>query len=189
MPVSVVVGGQYGSEGKGKVAHWLALKHGAALAVRVGGPNSGHTVLVGNIKHVLRQVPTAAVEPGIRVAIGAGSYVEPDVLLREIDQLRLRPDRLSLDPAAVIVSARSRQAEVDAQLRARIGSTESGTGAAVESRVRRDGGAVFVSSVAALQPFIRPVVPMIRGTVSDGLRVVVEGTQGFGLSQIGRAHV
>ncbi len=45
MPVTVVVGGQFGSEGKGKVAHWLARELRASTAVRVGGPNSGHTVV------------------------------------------------------------------------------------------------------------------------------------------------
>ena len=45
MPVSIVVGGQFGSEGKGKVAHYLAQKMEASFAVRCGGPNSGHTVI------------------------------------------------------------------------------------------------------------------------------------------------
>jgi adenylosuccinate synthase len=44
MPVTVIVGGQFGSEGKGKVAHHLAREMGASIAIRVGGPNSGHTV-------------------------------------------------------------------------------------------------------------------------------------------------
>ena len=50
MPVSVVIGGQYGSEGKGKIAHWLAREQAASFAVRVGGPNSGHTVVSNNQK-------------------------------------------------------------------------------------------------------------------------------------------
>jgi adenylosuccinate synthase len=182
MPVSVVIGGQYGSEGKGKVAHWLTRERGAELAVRVGGPNSGHTVVDAEGRHVLRQIPTPAIETGVRVAIAAGSYVDPEVLLREVQQLRLGPDRLIIDPAAIVVSTPSRQAEIDAHLRQRIGSTESGTGDAVQSRVRRDGSAVFVGSVDALRPFTRPVVPILRAAVDNRLRVVVEGTQGFGLS-------
>lgn len=46
MPVSIVVGGQYGSEGKGKVAHFLVGLLGASVAIRTGGPNSGHTLTV-----------------------------------------------------------------------------------------------------------------------------------------------
>jgi adenylosuccinate synthase len=64
MPVSVVVGGQFGSEGKGKVALELARLRGAAAAIRVGGANSGHTAIDATGKaHVFRHLPTAALLP------------------------------------------------------------------------------------------------------------------------------
>ena len=59
MPVSIVVGGQYGSEGKGKVAHFLAGRPEASVAIRTGGPNSGHTVVEDGRRHVFRCLPTA----------------------------------------------------------------------------------------------------------------------------------
>ena len=58
MPISIVVGGQYGSEGKGKIAHWLAKYQNANYAVRVGGPNSGHTAISDDKTYALRQLPT-----------------------------------------------------------------------------------------------------------------------------------
>ena len=64
MPITVVVGGQYGSEGKGKVAHFLAREMEASVAIRCGGPNSGHTVIDphGN-PIVFQQLLTASILP------------------------------------------------------------------------------------------------------------------------------
>jgi adenylosuccinate synthase len=92
MPVSVVVGGQFGSEGKGKVALELARLRSAVAAVRVGGPNSGHTAIdVTGKTHVFRHLPTAALLPDVTCVIGAGSYVDPEVLLGEIARTNLPP--------------------------------------------------------------------------------------------------
>ena len=72
MPVTVVVGGQFGSEGKGKVAHFLVRHTGASVAVRVGGPNSGHTSYDDRGEpHIFRQLPTASV--GTRNDVRAAS--------------------------------------------------------------------------------------------------------------------
>ena len=72
MPITVIVGGQYGSEGKGKVAHCLAVEREATIAVRTGGPNAGHTVidLPDDRRLVLRQLPTAAIIPGVKCILG-----------------------------------------------------------------------------------------------------------------------
>jgi adenylosuccinate synthase len=85
MPVTVVVGGQFGGEGKGKVAHFLAKEMGAKVAVRVGGSNSGHTVIdpFGNAI-ILRQLPTAAILPNIICMLGAGSYINVSILFDEM---------------------------------------------------------------------------------------------------------
>jgi len=95
MPVTVVVGGQFGSEGKGKVAHALARREKAQFAIRVGGSNSGHTVVSElGARLVLRQLPTAAILPDVRLILPAGSYIDPKVLLNEIQLTALRRDRL-----------------------------------------------------------------------------------------------
>lgn len=66
MPVTVIVGGQFGSEGKGKVAHFFAQEKKAAVAIRVGGPNSGHTVIDSSGSPIVfRQLPTAALLPHV----------------------------------------------------------------------------------------------------------------------------
>lgn len=187
MPVTVVVGGQYGSEGKGKVAHFLARELHASFALRVGGPNSGHTVVdaLGN-RSVFRQLPTAAVLPGVRCIIGAGSYIDLQVLHAEINACRLTPERLYIDPRAVVLSPRDGVSEQN--LMKCIGSTASGTGAGVLRRAARLGQVDFAGGIPGLRPYVRPTVPLLRAALTAGDRVIIEGTQGYGLSVLHGSH-
>ncbi len=183
MPVSVVVGGQFGGEGKGKVAHFLAQDMGAKAAVRVGGSNSGHTVIdpKGNAI-ILRQLPTPSILPNVTCVLGAGSYIDVDILFDEIDRTGLSQDRLYIDPNAVIITEDEIKAEKKSTLRSSIGSTQSGTGAAVIRRISRDGTARQAKDDDRLKPFVRPVVPFMRELLVKQERIIIEGTQGFGLS-------
>ena len=183
MPVTVVVGGQFGSEGKGKVAHILARDEGATVAVRVGGTNSGHTVIgpSGN-PVVLRQLPTAALLPDVTCILSAGSYVDPDILFREIAVAGLTQDRLFIDPNAMIITERDRQEEKKSSLRQSIGSTASGTGAAVRRRIDRESSVRLAQYEERFSRFIKPTVPYMRDQLATGKRILIEGTQGFGLS-------
>ena len=183
MPVTVVVGGQFGGEGKGKVAHYLAREMGAKVAVRVGGSNSGHTVIdpAGNAL-ILRQLPTPSILPDVTCVLGAGSYIDVDIMFDEIKKTGLSMDRLYIDPNAVVVVDDDIVAEKNSSLRSSIGSTQSGTGAAVIRRISRDGTARLAKDDARLKPFVRPVVPYMRDILSKKGRIIIEGTQGFGLS-------
>ena len=90
MPVTVVVGGQFGGEGKGKVAHYLAQEMKASIAVRVGGSNSGHTVIDSSGSPIIfRHLPTAALLPDVTCVLGAGSYINPEILLQEVFRIGL----------------------------------------------------------------------------------------------------
>lgn len=183
MPVTVVVGGQFGGEGKGKVAHYLAREMGAKATVRVGGSNSGHTVVdpAGNAL-ILRHLPTPSILPDVMCILGAGSYIDVDILFDEIARTGLPADRLLIDPNAVVVTADEIATEKNSTLRSSIGSTQSGTGAAVIRRVSRDGSARLAKDDERLKPFVQPVVPYMRELLSTGDRIIIEGTQGFGLS-------
>lgn len=187
MPITVIVGGQFGSEGKGKVAHYLARERRAAFAVRVGGPNSGHSV-VGRDRtiRVFRQLPTAAIESHVHCVLAAGSYLDPDLLLAEVQSLGITPKRLSIDPHAFMISAADRVNELG--LKERIGSTGSGTGAALVRRCARADGGLFARDDGRLAPFVRSVSPLLRGALDAGERIVLEGTQGFGLSVLHSPH-
>jgi adenylosuccinate synthase len=183
MPVTVIVGGQFGSEGKGKVAHALAQEKRARLAVRVGGPNSGHTVIDprGNTL-VLRQLPTAAILPEVVCVLGAGSYIDVDILLKEMQETGLRSDCLRIDPNAAVITEREKQEEASTALKQAIGSTLSGTGAAVGRRIARVRALRLAKDERRLQPFIAQVPQLLHQHLDAGERLILEGTQGFGLS-------
>ena len=182
MPISVVVGGQFGSEGKGKVAHWLAARRHARAAIRVGGPNSGHTVVAKDGRTwVLRQLPTPMVDLDVVGVIASGAYLDLDVLLGEIADADATPDRLRIDDFAVIVEGKHKHLEAES-LTKRISSTGSGTGEALAQRVRRVEGLRFARDVAALGPYLADTIAEMRASLQRGERIVVEGTQGFGLS-------
>jgi adenylosuccinate synthase len=184
MPVSVVVGGQYGSEGKGKVALHIAKQFGARAVVRVGGPNSGHTGFDHTGKPwVLRQLPAAALASHTTIVLPAGSLIDPDILLSEITQLNIHPERLIIDGGASVVLPRHRSEEVEERLVERIGSTGSGTGAALRDRMSRNAKHGLAGDHPSLKPFTRPFVAgLLRNFLDRRERIVIEGTQGFGLS-------
>jgi adenylosuccinate synthase len=183
VPVTVVVGGQFGSEGKGKVAHLLARDKRAAVVVRVGGSNSGHTVIdQSGVPQVFRMLPTAAILDHTMCVLGAGSYIDVDVLLSEVGATQLSPDRLMIDPNAYVVTSDHKRAERDWSLGERIGSTQSGTGAAVVERTWRLSSRNLARNNDRLTQFIKPVKPFLRSSLQRGERVIIEGTQGFGLS-------
>lgn len=185
MAATVVVGGQFGSEGKGKVALFLARERQARAVIRVGGSNSGHTVIdSAGAAVVLRQLPTAALLPDVLCVLGPGSYIDERLLLDEIAEVGLDPARVMIDPRATLITDHDRAAEAAGPLGPRIGSTCSGTGAAVQKRAERRTMDDLVGSSRALAPFVCDTTELLRGLLAIGDRVVVEGTQGFGLSLI-----
>lgn len=189
MPVTVVVGGQFGSEGKGKVVHFLAEQMNASSAVRVGGINSGHTILSNDGRpHVFRQLPTAAVLPNVHCFLPAGSYIYPPLLQQEILEANIGPDRLIIDPNAMVIERADIELERNTDLPIRIGSTSSGTGAAVLRRIHRMGRNSLASEAPMLQQFIQPVTSNLVSRLAKGERIIVEGTQGFGLSLLHSSH-
>lgn len=191
MPVSVVVGGQFGSEGKGKSA--LEIVRGdpaAAAAIRVGGTNSGHTAIGSDgRRYVFRQLPAASADRSVRVILPPGSYIDIRIFLEEVRRLELGPDQVAVSSMARIITEDHKSWERDADLAQMIGSTQSGTGAAVIAMTARGTARFPLQSVQAeevpeLQPYLRDTGSEIRQLLDAGKRVVVEGTQGFGLSLI-----
>ena len=183
MPVTIVVGGQYGSEGKGKVAHWLARNQGANHAIRVGGPNSGHTVVVGGRRVVLRHLPTPLLCDGVTGIIPPGAYLDADVLLDEIEELRIPVDGLMIDPCAVVIDDSMKLREREEGLVERVASTGQGVGGAVAERAMRRPSLKFACDVKPLRRYVQPDLDrVLHDALTRNERVVVEGTQGFGLS-------
>jgi adenylosuccinate synthase len=188
MPVSVVVGGQFGSEGKGKVALEIVRRdRTVAAAVRVGGTNSGHTGVSVNKKTLaLRQLPAASIDRSVQVILPAGSYIDLQILQHELKLLSLGPDSVAISPMARVITDEHKRWEQASGLGPGIGSTQSGTGASVIAMTAR-GALSFPHSVQAeeepsLHPFLTDTTSLMRRLLDTGRRVVIEGTQGFGLS-------
>lgn len=189
MPVTVVVGGQYGSEGKGKVAHYLAKEMGASVAIRCGGPNSGHTVIDPNGRALIfQQLPTASILPDVISVLCAGSYIDLDILRSEISISGLDANRLFIDPNALIITPEFKEKEKSRNLMNSIGSTGSGTGEAVLSRIKRNKNVLFAKDIWELDSYIQDTRSFLRSQLDENNRIIVEGTQGYGLSLLHSEH-
>lgn len=159
--IRVVVGGQYGSESKGRTVGYLtseAVSPEPQLVLRTGGPQAGH-IVIGNgpdgPKHAwkLRCVPVAAVtRPDATLAIAAGSEVDTARLGAEVSELDAYgydvSSRLHIDRAATLLTPEHQQREDALKMNAAIGSTSTGVGAARSDRIMRKaelfGGDVVV---------------------------------------------
>jgi adenylosuccinate synthase len=182
MAATIVVGGQYGSEGKGKVVALLASRSNKPWLVRCGGPNSGHTVTVEGKDTILRQVPSCAEPQQATFCLAAGCAVDEEILLRELEVLKIDQSRIIVDPRAVIVTEQDRQAE-RSELKS-IASTCSGTGSASRRRMSRGSDVTLVKDSKELRARCRieSVAPLVHRSLVNGEDVIVEGTQGFSLS-------
>lgn len=187
MSLWVVVGGQYGSEGKGKTAAFLTLAEQFDMCIRCGGPNSGHSFVAddGTIR-LVRQLPTGFVRPQTRLLIPAGGLISPCVLKAEIEALGLDASRVGIDRNAMLIEDSDRDTERSLQLRERLSSTLCGVGAAVARRVLRGADVKLARDVSQVHPWMEPYLTDVSAEVNRaldrGLKVLVEGTQGFGLS-------
>ena len=183
MPVTVVVGGQYGSEGKGKMVSYLSCAASDPTSVvRCGGSNAGHTAQGFGQTLRLRQVPSGVVNKNCSLYLAAGMVIDLPVLLAEIELTSLDPSRLRIDRNAIVMRQDDSNAEKHAGLRDRIGSTLSGTGFATARKVLRQEGVDLARTVPQLKGFISNVSEQINDAVDRGEHVIVEGTQGMGLS-------
>jgi adenylosuccinate synthase len=176
----VLVGGQYGSEGKGQVSAYLSSEYD--ILVRVGGPNAGHKVKVGNSVFTFRHLPSGTLSCNAEIIIGAGAVLHVPTLLEEIAACGVDNERLSIDPQAMIISAQDRLDE--ANLKKNIGSTAQGVGFATARRVIQRGmqDVKLARDIPELQPFVCETGRIFEKAFSQGKRVLLEGTQGTGLS-------
>lgn len=182
MSIAVVVGGQFGGEGKGKMTATLCRKYQYDVAVRCGGPNSGHTVTFNGEQIVLRQIPAGVVNPYTKLFLAAGCLIDLDILLKEIDSFNLNPNKLKIDHNAVIINKEYIQKEKKLGLKSRIGSTCTGTGIAVAKRALREKEVKLAKDVEEIKSYITDVSREIINSHLKGEKIVIEGTQGFGLS-------
>ena len=130
--VTIVIGGQFGSEAKGKVISFLADEFD--LAIRTGSPNAGHTVFKNGEIYRLQQIPATFVNKKCVLYIGAGALINPDILRKEVEHTNTK-ERLFIDPQAGIIEEKHLLQE--GELVQKIGSTGKGCGAALADRIWR----------------------------------------------------
>jgi adenylosuccinate synthase len=143
MAVVVVVGAQWGDEGKGKIVD-IYTQHADMVVRYAGGANAGHTLVVGGKKTVLRLIPSGVLHPAPRIVLGQGTVIDPEVLLAEIDLLR---DSCGVTPARLTVSDRahlvlSHHMQLDAlgeRGQKAIGTTKRGIGPTYQDKAARRG--------------------------------------------------
>jgi adenylosuccinate synthase len=139
----VVVGSQWGDEGKGKIVDWLT-DHAQGVVRFQGGHNAGHTLVVGERKTILRLIPSGILRPGTRCYIGNGVVLSPEAFVGEIDELQAAGvevvGRLAVSEACPLILPHHvaiDQARERARGENKIGTTGRGIGPAYEDKVGR----------------------------------------------------
>lgn len=183
--VDVLVGGQFGSEGKGQIAAHIAPDYDCL--VRVGGPNAGHTVYEEPDKHVFRLLPSGCYRnPTAKLLLGPGTVLNIDVLMNEISKYGVLDEfqkRLVIDENAIVIS----QADIDLEekVKEKIGSTAQGVGAATANNII---ARLYASkkhkalNFSALRPYLGSTFDVLETMYRNNKRILLEGTQGTGLS-------
>ncbi len=173
---NILVGGQFGDEGKGKIVSHLALNDNPEIIARGGvGPNAGHEVHYQGKVYPMRMLSCGFVNKDARLLIGAGVFVNPEVFLKEVETLDCK-ERSGVDFRAGVITKEHIEQDSNSANSAKIGTTKTGCGPAVGERVRRT--AKLAAEFDELKPYLTDVVK----EVNSAKNVLVEGSQGFMLS-------
>jgi adenylosuccinate synthase len=179
--ITIVVGAQYGGEGKGKVSAYLADRIGAEIACRCGGPNSSHTVVSRGRSWRLRMMPTAAViKPDIEVCFGSGTLIHVPTLMKEIQEIEFR-GKIRIDRKAGIITEDIIEEQRRDERYTVLGSTMTGTGYASAARCMRLLELAHQNK-AVSEYLMDDIADFLSEGHSLGRKIIVEGHQGFGLS-------
>jgi len=184
MTCSILVGGAWGDEGKGKCITYLCDNDKPAIIARAGvGPNAGHSVEIHGEKYGLRLTPSGFVHTGAKMLIGAGVLVDPAVFMHEMDYLNKYnvKDRTFVDyRCAVIEQKHKEQDKASDYLSKTIGSTGTGCGPANSDRVMRT--VKLAKDIGDLEDYLANVPQEVNDALDEDKDVFIEGSQGFGLS-------
>lgn len=192
VPIVVVQGAQFGSEAKGAIAAKLCIDRDIHYAVRTGAINAGHTVVYKGEKFAMQQLPTGWVNPKTQLVIGAGAYIHPDTLWREIDIVnRAMPEhdvrnRLIIDSRCGIHDEAAEGRSKETNRHHRIGATGKGCSEAIVAKIRdRNNGYELFFNTSQGHKFrehrmgnFADTVHILNRAYDDGGSILIEGTQG-----------
>ncbi len=198
---SVVIGAQWGDEGKGKIVDYLSEE--ADLVVRFsGGANAGHTIVTDGITYKLHLIPSGIVYPKTKVVLGSGMVIDPDSLFKELktitDQGISWEGRVFISDRAHIVMPSYKQIDIDLEKERRfpIGTTGRGIGVTYSQKAQREGIRVcdlgdsnFLKYLTKEEmDFLSPFIDRMKGMMIDlasfmdnysNKKVLFEGAQGI----------
>ena len=167
--VDVLVGAQYGCEGVGHVAAYLAGEYD--LLVRAGGGPGARSRVPGDPPYEHRYLPSGTLKSSARLLLGPGAVLDAEGLLREIAECGVDCRRLSIDPQAAVVDGAGGKSP---------GRRGAGRAAAGNRRAPRAVGARQAGDVPELAPYVRPAIDVVQGVLSGRGRIMLEGTRGAG---------
>jgi adenylosuccinate synthase len=181
MPATILVGGFWGDEGKGKIIAHIAFSDKPKIIARGGvGTNAGHTVELEGEKYGVRMIPSGFVYRDAKLFIGAGVLVDPRVFLREVETLNVA-ERARVDYRCAVIEEKHIKADRESShLKEKIGSTGTGCGPANKDRVMRI--ARQAKDVDELRQFLTDVPLEVNEALDRDEVVLIEGSQGFWLS-------
>ncbi len=184
MSVTVVVGGFFGDEGKGKIVSHLVNdeSYNYKIVARGGvGPNAGHTVVIKDMIYKLRMVPSGFAGKNIeKLLIGPGVLVDPQVLLNEI-QITKTMGKIFCDYQCGIINKKHiEKDQTNSHLKDQVGTSGSGTGPANEDRVRRI--LPLARDVPELRGILTDVPLELHKALIEKKSILIEGTQATHLS-------
>ncbi|MBC8278260.1 MAG: adenylosuccinate synthase [FCB group bacterium] len=202
MPLTVVIGAQWGDEGKGRIVDALAAGS-KAVARFQGGPNAGHTVYIGDEKYILHLIPLGILNPDTLCCVGLGVVVDPLILTSEIEHLHQRgidtAGRIIVDPRCHLITPDHIDSDHLKEVQRgdlKIGTTLKGIGPAFSDRASRIGPRIgfFIDEIARsgetafnpeytaaclkLQPYIGDVSLTLYNMLQKGQPLLAEGGQG-----------
>lgn len=179
MSVTIVVGGQYGGEGKGAVAGFLAHTGQFQYLVKTGGPNSSHSFgQIGAMSHV-RMLPSGAQFGSSGLIYPPGCLIHVATFVEELSMLK-NSNSIYVDHRVGIVTDAHMSTQKSDEFYYQAGSTRRGTGAATAERARRRLS--LAGNEPALADYLCDTLAVLKAAIKDEDDVLVEGGQGYGLS-------
>jgi adenylosuccinate synthase len=179
MPLIIVIGSQFGGEGKGLICAAITNHLQAQVVVKCGGPNSTHSASYKGQVVRLRMFPAASICQNETIVFPAGSLINPELLFSEWQEIKYQ-GRVVIDPHAGIIEQHHWSTQQSDSFYRAHGSTMTGTGAASADRARRR--LRLAKDEPKLKSYLAVANEFIDARIKSGQTVLVEGCQAFGLS-------
>ncbi len=185
MGVDVVIGGQGGDEGKGKISSYLSLKNNYDICMRVSAPQAGHSVYFNGGRLGIALLPCGFVNKKSRLLLGSGALISLEKLLNEINFLKISEERLGIDGKATIVTENHVKEELsNSHLMSTIGSVGKGISSCRRDKIMRKEDLVFAKDVEELSNYITNTKKEVYSVLEKKGNVLLESDHGAKLDLI-----